>query len=1018
MQAAVSAGTLALNISLCPLFQSVVRLLHFIFFVIFIVGFCLYAKTLIEKPDVTMKNQNRIFFSFFCVLAVALLSVLTSCGTGADDTGSVSFVIDGSQIARATSASALAEKNQAFRLNSRAAETIPTVYLPTESDEDYASYALLPPIACYVAEHTQEVSTDESGASDKTTTVKITAAYLFYSDNTFLFSTYVDFSSLLETLDLPESLSQDTIDQILSGLAPELSVANGIWFSGTYTLNGDYLNGTLQLTAKGATIPLAVANGTFTSKAMTSEAAESAVAETLSLTFTRVQTFKNQSGSEFTLTYSDAASSDSQSSTEPSNPDYHGIVVIALRGDYTAEQSADFTSNSNAKEFTFDNIPIGSTVSADAAVVILNTEGISAYYGLSKTKMIAAGENPIGLKLAKAGASSLQESIALKGKVENQSDTYTFTAYEPTNKTGLWKIEKVNADSDSEDSFDNTIAMGTYTILEKDTNNNPASVSVTEYFYRANTSDKFSIVATPTPNTLTVSNNAFTFTSKNGLTIKFDEAKDEPKTDPDTPEKSLTALTLTPNANEAIVGGDPVTFTVKATYSDSSEEEIAADKLKWTSSDETIATVSSGVVTALAAGEVTITASMDGKSGSVTLTFKLSTSGTITTEIPSLLTLSISNQTTLYLNAGSVSFLAKTQDGNAVASESITWDAKLLYKGREIENPASAPYYTMTEQGIFEINTPLPVSGSYQLFVTATYNGLTSSATFEIEVEDYRYAELDFTGIDSEDISAALTNALSGLTTGSSTVYFKLCGQTSEYYTNLFSSIKSAIANASPLFFIDASDLTTTYSAKDIQSCAMQYCSKIQGLILPDDMDLIGGYAFANCSNLETVVFGKGLKSMSTSFDSCAKLSSVTFPEDSSFESFGNMSFSNCSALKTFKLPASIKGISANAFYGSAIEEFILEDTSGTWYYTFNYDTYWAWMDGTLEPPSRAENAAEGSCGLVADLQTVSSSTLDQADHTFPEGTSLTQKLTWLAKQTSNTGADFTKSIYLFHKSE
>ena len=467
------------------------------------------------------------------------------------------------------------------------------------------------------------------------------------------------------------------------------------------------------------------------------------------------------------------------------------------------------------------------------------------------------------------------------------------------------------------------------------------------------------------------------------------------------------------------MGGAPVTFTVKAAYSDSSEEEIAPDKLEWTSSDETIATVDNGVVTARAAGEVTITASMDEKTVSVTLTFKvISTSGTIATEIPSLLNITISDQTTLYLNAGSVSFLAKTQDGNAVASESINWDAKLLYKGREIENPASAPYYTMTEPGIFKIKTPLPVSGSYQLFVTAEYNGLTSSATFDIEVEDCLY--IDFTDIDSEGISTALTNALSGLTTGSSTVYFKLCGQTSESYTDLFSSIKSAIANASSLFFIDASELTTSSSSKDIQSCAMQSCSKIQGLILPDDMDDIGYYAFADCSNLETVVFGKGLKSMSTSFNSCAKLSSVTFPEDSSFESFGGHSFSNCSALKTLKLPASIKGISSNAFCYGGIEDFILENTSGTWYYTFNSTTYSAWMAGTLEPPSKAESAAEGSCGLVADLQTVQpqSSYSGQTPYTFPEGTSLTQKLAWLAKQTTDTDATFTKEIYLFHKSE
>lgn len=727
-------------------------------------------------------------------------------------------------------------------------------------------------------------------------------------------------------------------------------------------------------------------------------------------------------------------------------------LKVALQGSYSDSKTVDFpqaelvSGKVSEKTLTFSEIPVDSFVAATGLMYANVKMGdltcsFVGYLGSSEQKKILPGSNSLALNLRPLGGLS---DIVWKvtGKTKDSQDFFILMAY----KDGNYCIFRGKDFSDNSLFGLSVVSLGNY-MLSKKENDSPSEALITERAYLAESSGDYEIVPNPEQKALTINAGSFTFTSASGLTVNFgsesditenpdgkdvkddsgnnDNKKDsdvdpidEPLPEPDTPEKSLVNLTLTPNATEATVGGDPVVCTVTATYSDSTEEEIAADKLKWTSSDETIATVDKGVVTAVAAGEVTITASMDGKSVSVTLTFKVSTSGTITTEIPSLLTLSISNQTTLYLNAGSVSFLAKTQDGNAVASESITWGAKLFYKGREIENPASAPYYTMTEPGIFEIKTPLPVSGSYQLFVTAVYNGLTSSATFDIEVEDYRYAELDFTDIASDGISTALTNALSGLTTGSSTVYFKLSGQTSVYYTNLFSSIKSAIDNASPLFFIDASELTTTYSGKDIQSCAMQSCSKIQGLILPDDMDVIGYYAFAGCSNLETVVFGKGLKSMSTSFDACAKLSSVTFPADSSVESFGMNSFTNCSALKTFKLPASIKGISENAFYGSAIEEFTLEDTSGTWYYTFDSTTYFAWMDGTLMPPSRAENAAEGSCGLVTDLKTVTPNYSTQTAYTFPDGTSLTQKLTWLAKQTSNSGAEFSKSIYLFHKSE
>lgn len=423
--------------------------------------------------------------------------------------------------------------------------------------------------------------------------------------------------------------------------------------------------------------------------------------------------------------------------------------------------------------------------------------------------------------------------------------------------------------------------------------------------------------------------------------------------------------------------------------------------------------------------------------------------GTIDIEKPVKLTITIDQEKSdskYYLNKGKIFFTLLDENGNDIL-EDVDWDAysdiygfinqnllavdcELYYGHNKINGLLNYGMNYLTMDNAY----PLPKGGSYQLSLTISPGKRTYvnkdgdtvdfpdfepvTGSFEVEVEDYLYTELDFTGIDSEGISAALTNALSGLTTGSSTVYFKLYGQTTEYYSNLFSSIKSAIANASSLFFIDASELTTTKESKEIGQSAMHGCSTVQGLILPEDVEEIYGQAFAYCSNLESVVFGRFLKGISTAFEACAKLSSVTFPEDSSFESLGSRSFSECSALKTFKLPASIKDIGPGAFYHSAIVEFTLEGTSGTWYYTFDSTTYMQWLNGELTPPSKAESAAEGSCGLVADLQTVTPNNSNQDPYTFPEGTSLTQKLTWLAKQTTNTNAEFTKEIYLFHKSE
>ena len=423
--------------------------------------------------------------------------------------------------------------------------------------------------------------------------------------------------------------------------------------------------------------------------------------------------------------------------------------------------------------------------------------------------------------------------------------------------------------------------------------------------------------------------------------------------------------------------------------------------------------------------------------------------GTIDIEKPDKLTITIDQEKSdskYYLNKGKIFFTLLDENGNDIL-EDVDWDSysdiygfinqnllavdcELYYGHNKINGLLNYGMNYLTMDNAY----PLPKGGSYQLSLTIrpgkrTYvnkEGDTVdfpdfepvTGSFEVEVEDYLYTELDFTGIESDDISTSLTNALSGLTTGSSTVYFKMYGQTAKSYTDIFSDINNTIGSTSSLYFIDTSELTTTYESKEIGQSAMYACTTVQGLILPEDVEEIYGQAFAYCSNLESVVFGRFLKGISTAFEACAKLSSVTFPEDSYFESLGSRSFSECSALKTFKLPASIKDIGPGAFYHSALVEFTLEGTSGTWYYTFDSTTYTQWLNGGLTPPSKAESAAEGSCGLVADLQTVTPNNSNQDPYTFPEGTSLTQKLTWLAKQTTNTDAEFTKEIYLFHKSE
>ncbi len=84
--------------------------------------------------------------------------------------------------------------------------------------------------------------------------------------------------------------------------------------------------------------------------------------------------------------------------------------------------------------------------------------------------------------------------------------------------------------------------------------------------------------------------------------------------------ENLASVTVSP-ANPSIAGTTTQQFTAKATYSDETPEKDVTPEAAWTSSDPSVATVSSsGLATPAQPGTTTITASLQGRSGSTTLT--------------------------------------------------------------------------------------------------------------------------------------------------------------------------------------------------------------------------------------------------------------------------------------------------------------------------------------------------------------------------------------------------------------
>ena len=87
----------------------------------------------------------------------------------------------------------------------------------------------------------------------------------------------------------------------------------------------------------------------------------------------------------------------------------------------------------------------------------------------------------------------------------------------------------------------------------------------------------------------------------------------------------------------------------------------------------------------------------------------------------------------------------------------------------------------------------------------------------------------------------------------------------------------------------------------------------IHQLTLPVTVKTVGAYCFANCTNLDTVIFSQGLTSiMEGAFYNCRTLHTITIPEG--ITTIENATFSECTNLGIVILPQSLTTIGEEAF--------------------------------------------------------------------------------------------------------
>lgn len=114
--------------------------------------------------------------------------------------------------------------------------------------------------------------------------------------------------------------------------------------------------------------------------------------------------------------------------------------------------------------------------------------------------------------------------------------------------------------------------------------------------------------------------------------------------------------------------------------------------------------------------------------------------------------------------------------------------------------------------------------------------------------------------------------------------------------------------------------------SEGIETAVFYGCSSLKTMVLPEGVSYIDNYAFQDCTSLESITIPTGLRSIGQfAFRDCKSLKSITIPDD--IYEIGVQAFLGCSSLKEVKLPSSIKEIPSGLFSDcTSIENIELPD--------------------------------------------------------------------------------------------
>ena len=366
--------------------------------------------------------------------------------------------------------------------------------------------------------------------------------------------------------------------------------------------------------------------------------------------------------------------------------------------------------------------------------------------------------------------------------------------------------------------------------------------------------------------------------------IACSDSEDEPET----PNVEVTSVTVSPESINMVIGDtERLTLTILP-------ENASVKSGTWASSDEAVATVSQdGTVTAVAEGTAVITVTAGSKSATCNVT--------VTAERIEIESIEISPAEVTLTQIGETAQLtAQVMPEDATYTE-ITWTT------------SDEGIVTVTEEGL------LTAIAAGNATVTAAIGEVsaTCAVTVSISIAEINgnEATVDLTGATNEQVIQAIADA-------------SAAGVTRFTFNGDYAALalgESTPFSGIPVELLDLSGVTgwpLVNGLKGIPGKAFYANdSQIQEIILPEEVQAIGSYAFYE-NTLLTKVTAPGVQTViEYAFEKCSALEMVDMPQLTSLEhcgfygtalkevnfqlltSIGSMAFYNCTSLTTVSLP-------------------------------------------------------------------------------------------------------------------